>query len=83
MSDLPKRLHKLYLSEGYNAVAILTKEEVCDIPYLDKFSISQSTQVKTTSGNCNMTKRDESDVADIVFEILAKKEVNFFCFILF
>ena len=30
-----------------------------------------------------MIKWNESDVGDIVFEILAKKEVKFFCFILF
>ena len=32
---------------------------------------------------CDMIKGNESDVADIVVEILAKKEVKFFGFILF
>ena len=31
----------------------------------------------------DMIKGNESDVADIVFEILAKKEFKFLCFILF
>ena len=31
----------------------------------------------------DMIKRNESDVADIVFEIMAKKEIKFFCFTLF
>ena len=29
---------------------------------------------------CDMIKGNESDVGDIVLEILAKKEVKFFCF---
>ena len=32
---------------------------------------------------CDMIKRNESDVGDIVFEILAKKEDKFFCYIVF
>ena len=32
---------------------------------------------------CDMIKGNDSDVTDIVFEILAKEEVKFFCFILF
>ena len=32
---------------------------------------------------CDMIKGNESDVTDIVFEILDKKEFKFLCFILF
>ncbi|XP_072181173.1 N-acetylglutamate synthase, mitochondrial-like [Diadema setosum] len=50
MQELPRRLHTIYLSEGYNAVAIITKEDdVHDVPYLDKFSISLQTQGEGTS----------------------------------
>ena len=52
MGELPKKLHTIYLSEGYNAVAIITKEqEAGEVPYLDKFSISQKTQVRQ---DCNL-----------------------------
>ena len=33
--------------------------------------------------NCDMIKGNESNVTDIDFEILAKKEVKFLCLILF
>ena len=33
--------------------------------------------------NCDMINRNESDVGDIGFEILAKRVLNFLCFILF
>ena len=36
-----------------------------------------------TLHNCDMIKRNESDVGDIDFEILAKKVFRLFCFILF
>ena len=40
-------------------------------------------QIKTTH-KCDMiNKGNKSDVADIVFEILVKKEFKFLCFILF
>ena len=32
---------------------------------------------------CDMIKRNESDVGDVVLEILAKTSVRFLCFILF
>ena len=32
---------------------------------------------------CDMIKRNESDVGDVVFEILAKTGFKFLCFILF
>ena len=32
---------------------------------------------------CDMIKRNESDVGNVVFEILAKVVFNFLCFILF
>ena len=32
---------------------------------------------------CDMIKRNESDVRDSVFEVLAKTVFKFFCFILF
>ncbi|XP_063953050.1 N-acetylglutamate synthase, mitochondrial-like [Lytechinus pictus] len=50
ITDLPRRLHTIYLSEGYNAVAIITNEDdVHNVPYLDKFSISLQTQGEGTS----------------------------------
>ena len=33
--------------------------------------------------NCDMIKGNESDVADIVFEILAKRSFKLLCYILF
>ena len=33
--------------------------------------------------NCDIIKRNESDVGDVVFEILAKTVFKFLCFILF
>ncbi|XP_078621851.1 N-acetylglutamate synthase, mitochondrial-like isoform X3 [Branchiostoma floridae x Branchiostoma japonicum] len=42
---LQGRLNTLYLSEGYNAAAIVTNEQVDGMPYLDKFSVS--TQIQT------------------------------------
>ena len=32
---------------------------------------------------CDMIKRNESDVRDVVFEILAKSVFKFLCFIMF
>ena len=32
---------------------------------------------------CDMIKRNESDVGDVVFEILAKTGFKFLCFIMF
>ena len=39
--------------------------------------------VKIRADICDMIKGNELDVADICVEILAKKEVKFFCFIMF
>ena len=44
--ELESRLHTVYLSEGYSAVAIITQEAGVGIPYLDKFSISLQRQVR-------------------------------------
>ncbi|XP_019636459.1 PREDICTED: N-acetylglutamate synthase, mitochondrial-like isoform X1 [Branchiostoma belcheri] len=41
---LQDRLNTLYLSEGYNAAAIVTNEQVDGMPYLDKFSVSTQIQ---------------------------------------
>ncbi|XP_035661049.1 N-acetylglutamate synthase, mitochondrial-like isoform X2 [Branchiostoma floridae] len=41
---LQGRLNTLYLSEGYNAAAIVTNEQVDGMPYLDKFSVSTQIQ---------------------------------------
>jgi N-acetyl-gamma-glutamyl-phosphate reductase/acetylglutamate kinase len=39
--DLRPRLHRIYLIESYNGVAILTKDEgIADVPYLDKFAVT-------------------------------------------
>ncbi|KAM4598585.1 N-acetylglutamate synthase, mitochondrial [Polymixia lowei] len=47
---LKTRLHSIYLSEGYSAVAIITREPVSSgTPYLDKFVVSCSKQGQGTS----------------------------------
>ncbi|XP_078621850.1 N-acetylglutamate synthase, mitochondrial-like isoform X2 [Branchiostoma floridae x Branchiostoma japonicum] len=46
---LQGRLNTLYLSEGYNAAAIVTNEQVDGMPYLDKFSVSTQIQGQGTS----------------------------------
>ncbi|XP_071759472.1 N-acetylglutamate synthase, mitochondrial [Centroberyx gerrardi] len=50
MDSLKGRLHSIYLSEGYSAVAIITREPVnSGTPYLDKFVVSSSKQGQGTS----------------------------------
>ncbi|KAM8813253.1 LOW QUALITY PROTEIN: N-acetylglutamate synthase, mitochondrial [Rhynchonycteris naso] len=45
LTSLRPRLHSIYVSEGYNAAAILTMEPVLGgTPYLDKFVVSSSRQ---------------------------------------
>uniref|UniRef100_H0UYY4 N-acetylglutamate synthase n=1 Tax=Cavia porcellus TaxID=10141 RepID=H0UYY4_CAVPO len=45
LASLRPRLHSVYVSEGYNAAAILTVEPVLGgTPYLDKFVVSASRQ---------------------------------------
>ncbi|XP_029429837.1 N-acetylglutamate synthase, mitochondrial [Rhinatrema bivittatum] len=45
MATIHPRLHSIYLSEGYNAAAIITKEPVLNgTPYLDKFVVSSTKQ---------------------------------------
>ncbi|XP_003270806.1 N-acetylglutamate synthase, mitochondrial [Nomascus leucogenys] len=45
LASLRPRLHSIYVSEGYNAAAILTMEPVLGgTPYLDKFVVSSSRQ---------------------------------------
>ncbi|XP_008269786.2 N-acetylglutamate synthase, mitochondrial [Oryctolagus cuniculus] len=45
LASLRPRLHSIYVSEGYNAAAILTTEPVLGgTPYLDKFVVSSSRQ---------------------------------------
>ncbi|XP_073428904.1 N-acetylglutamate synthase, mitochondrial [Dendrobates tinctorius] len=45
ISNVAKRLHSIYLSEGYNAAAIITTEPVLGgTPYLDKFVVSSGRQ---------------------------------------
>ncbi|KAI0228499.1 N-acetylglutamate synthase, mitochondrial [Lamellibrachia satsuma] len=41
---LEQKLHTLYLSDGYNAAAIVTKEPGVSTPYLDKFAVSLAKQ---------------------------------------
>lgn len=49
LDDLEPRLHSIYLSEGYSAVAIITQEAVSSgTPYLDKFVVSSSLQGQGT-----------------------------------
>ncbi|XP_075999243.1 N-acetylglutamate synthase, mitochondrial [Genypterus blacodes] len=50
IDSLKGRLHSIYLSEGYNAAAIITSEPVSSgAPYLDKFVVSSSKQGQGTS----------------------------------
>ncbi|XP_033629478.1 N-acetylglutamate synthase, mitochondrial-like [Asterias rubens] len=57
--ELESRLHTVYLSEGYSAVAIITQEAGVGIPYLDKFSISLQRQGEGTSDMLwNCIRRD-------------------------
>ncbi|GCB71329.1 N-acetylglutamate synthase, mitochondrial isoform X2 [Scyliorhinus torazame] len=47
---LNPRLHSIYLSEGYNAAAIITREPVLNgMPYLDKFVVSTNKRGQGTS----------------------------------
>ncbi|XP_059927259.1 N-acetylglutamate synthase, mitochondrial [Gadus macrocephalus] len=49
LEKLESRLHSIYLSEGYSAVAVVTKEQVASAtPYLDKFVVSSSLQGQGT-----------------------------------
>ncbi|XP_062310886.1 N-acetylglutamate synthase, mitochondrial [Osmerus eperlanus] len=50
IESLKGRLHSIYLSKGYSAAAIITKEPVGSAtPYLDKFVVSSSKQGQGTS----------------------------------
>ncbi|XP_010862189.2 N-acetylglutamate synthase, mitochondrial isoform X2 [Esox lucius] len=50
IDSLKGRLHSIYLSEGYSAAAIITREAVSSAtPYLDKFVVSGSKQGQGTS----------------------------------
>ncbi|XP_028821098.1 N-acetylglutamate synthase, mitochondrial-like [Denticeps clupeoides] len=50
IASLTGRLHSIYLSEGYSAAAIITREPVSSgTPYLDKFVVSSSKQGQGTS----------------------------------
>ncbi|XP_063071371.1 N-acetylglutamate synthase, mitochondrial [Engraulis encrasicolus] len=50
IASLRGRLHSIYLSEGYSAAAIITRESVSSgTPYLDKFVVSSSKQGQGTS----------------------------------
>ncbi|XP_044155126.1 N-acetylglutamate synthase, mitochondrial isoform X1 [Bufo gargarizans] len=45
ISNVAKRMHSVYLSEGYNAAAIITTEPVLGgTPYMDKFVVSSGRQ---------------------------------------
>ncbi|KAJ1136355.1 hypothetical protein NDU88_002772 [Pleurodeles waltl] len=45
LSSIRRRLHSIYLSEGYSAAAIITSEPVLGgTPYLDKFVVNSSKQ---------------------------------------
>lgn len=48
-SLIKDRLSVLYLSEGYNAAAIITKEANFDVPYLDKFAVTVQSQGQGTA----------------------------------
>ncbi|XP_013412506.1 N-acetylglutamate synthase, mitochondrial [Lingula anatina] len=46
---IEKRLNTLYLSEKYNAAAVITNESEVKVPYLDKFAVSLQSQGQGTS----------------------------------
>ncbi|XP_074657984.1 N-acetylglutamate synthase, mitochondrial-like [Tubulanus polymorphus] len=43
-NSLKISLHKMFISESYSAVAIITKHPNTDVPYLCKFAVDQKTQ---------------------------------------
>ncbi|XP_052830155.1 N-acetylglutamate synthase, mitochondrial [Octopus bimaculoides] len=45
---IQNQLHTLYLSEDYSAAAIILHENSTDVPYLDKFAVSQKAQGEGT-----------------------------------
>lgn len=50
LESIAGKIHTIYISEAYNAVAIITNEEGVDgIPYLDKFAVSTQIQGEGTS----------------------------------
>lgn len=55
LEGIAHKLHSIYVSENYNAVAILTKEEgVNGVPYLDKFAVSTKIQVRLKENQLNI-----------------------------
>nr|XP_006823230.1 PREDICTED: N-acetylglutamate synthase, mitochondrial-like [Saccoglossus kowalevskii] len=48
-TNLGDRLHTLYLSENFNACAVITQENEVAVPYLDKFAVSAHSQGEGTS----------------------------------
>ena len=44
MEGLGSRLHALYVSESYDAAAIVTREEGCGVPYMCKFAVAAKSQ---------------------------------------
>ncbi|XP_014667707.1 PREDICTED: N-acetylglutamate synthase, mitochondrial-like [Priapulus caudatus] len=47
--EIKGRLETLYLSEGYNAAAIVTKEDGFGVPYMDKFAVTAQNQGQGTA----------------------------------
>jgi N-acetyl-gamma-glutamyl-phosphate reductase/acetylglutamate kinase len=44
LTKIHNNVHKIYLSENYNAVALITRESPSSVPYLDKFAVAKSSQ---------------------------------------
>lgn len=44
MEGLASRLHALYVSESYDAAAIVTREKGSDVPYMCKFAVAAKSQ---------------------------------------
>lgn len=51
LDQISSKIHRVYLSESYRAVAIVTKENATAIPYLDKFAVARLSQSEGTGNN--------------------------------
>ncbi|XP_033096679.1 N-acetylglutamate synthase, mitochondrial-like [Anneissia japonica] len=49
LRDISSRLNTIYISESYDAAAVITNEGDTNVPYLDKFVISTQSQGEGTS----------------------------------
>ncbi|KAF7698027.1 N-acetylglutamate synthase, mitochondrial [Silurus meridionalis] len=79
ISSLKDRLHSIYLSEGYNAAAIITSESISSgILYLDKFVVSDS---KQGQGTCQILWQCiRQDLAKLFWRSRASNRINHWYF---